>query len=105
MLNLKFPLATAALLAFGASAYADTPPQSPPVVPENADACPQPDASCPKTATNEPAPAPQTNNYNYNAPPPPPPSAEETTSPWAHQLGFSVGVVVSVTSPTALSAA
>jgi hypothetical protein len=108
MLKLKFPLAATALLGFAASAYAE-----PPVVPENADACPNPNASCPapegttstttgtttttttegSTAMNEPQPAPQTttNNYNYNAPPPPPPTTTESESPWEHQLGFSVG--------------
>lgn len=96
MLKLKFPLASAATVLLGvASAYADPPPPSstPPVVPDNADACPNPAAQCPapQTATNEPAPQPTTNNYNYNAPPPPPPTTVETENPWAHQLGFSVG--------------
>lgn len=103
MLKLKFPLATAAaaLLGFAASAYAE-----PPVVPDNADACPNPNAQCPTpqgttTAQNqtptEPAPPPPsqqpapTYNYNYNAPPPPPPTYTESENPWEHQLGFSVG--------------
>lgn len=101
MLKLKFPLAATALLGFAASAYAE-----PPVVPENADACPNPNVTCPApqgtttqgqaqgpTAMNEPQPAPQTNQYNYNAPPPPPPAqgGGEYESPWSHQLGFSVG--------------
>jgi hypothetical protein len=99
MLKLKFPLATAAtaLLGFAASAYADDPP----VVPENADACPNPNANCPAptstttttTTTQQPQPvqpAPTTNYNNYNAPPPPP-MVEETHNPWERQLGFSVG--------------
>jgi len=98
-LKLKFPLASAATVLIGvaASAYAEPPATSPPVVPDNADACPNPAAACPApqgqgpTAANEPAPQPTTNNYNYNAPPPPPPTTVETQNPWEHQLGFSVG--------------
>lgn len=100
MLKLKFPLAATALIGFAGIAYADAP-----VVPENADACPNPNVTCPApqgttqpqaqgpTAMNEPQPAPQTNQYNYNAPPPPPPAqgGGEYESPWSHQLGFSVG--------------